>query len=294
MLPLFPACAGTQAPPATITAPAFASDRIQVNVVGTGPDVVLIPGLGSSPAVWESTIDALPGYRYHLIHVDGFAGAPPRANAEGPLIAPVAEEIARYIAASKLDQPTLIGHSLGGTLAMLVAARHEGLAARVMVVDMVPFVGAMVVPGATAESIAPIAAITRAALADPSKSEEQRTREVQQTIGGMIKTENMRETAIADSLASDQQVSAQAMYDLMTTDLRPELANVAVPMKVLWVSPPSIPLNSEQMAELYSQSFSAAPSAELIYFEDSYHFIMHDAPDKFQREVSEFLTSPER
>src|SRR3954453_1401602 len=31
------------------------SDRITVTVRGTGPDVVLIPGLASSSAVWEAT-----------------------------------------------------------------------------------------------------------------------------------------------------------------------------------------------------------------------------------------------
>jgi hypothetical protein len=47
LLPLAAACATTAAPP-----PPFASDRIGVEVHGSGPDVVLIPGLSSSPRVW--------------------------------------------------------------------------------------------------------------------------------------------------------------------------------------------------------------------------------------------------
>ena len=45
------------------------------------PDVVLIPGLGSSRAVWDGEVKLLaPNYRLHLVQVDGFAGAPAGAN----------------------------------------------------------------------------------------------------------------------------------------------------------------------------------------------------------------------
>ena len=76
----------------------FQSDRIRVTVDGDmdGRDIILIPGLSSSPAVWQGTVDHLNGaYRVHRIHVQGFAGAPAEGNASGPVAAPGAEEIAR-------------------------------------------------------------------------------------------------------------------------------------------------------------------------------------------------------
>jgi len=129
---------------------AFASDRIGVTVTGSGPDVILIPGLSSSPEVWQSTIAALPGYRYHLVHVSGFAGRPAGANASGPVLAPVAGEIARYISESHLDRPAIVGHSMGGSWAIMIAARHPGLVSKIMVIDMMPYLGAMFrQPGST-------------------------------------------------------------------------------------------------------------------------------------------------
>jgi Niemann-Pick C1 protein len=62
--------------PGSASAAPFASDRISVRVEGEGPDVVLVPGLGSSPQAWASTVAAVPGYRYHLVQVKGFAGLP--------------------------------------------------------------------------------------------------------------------------------------------------------------------------------------------------------------------------
>lgn len=61
------------------------SDRITVTVRGHGPDIVLIPGLTCSSAVWDATAAHLEGhYRLHLVQVNGFAGTPPQANAHGP------------------------------------------------------------------------------------------------------------------------------------------------------------------------------------------------------------------
>lgn len=268
-------------------AEAFASERIAVRTVGDGPDVVLIPGLSSSPAVWESTTAALPGYRYHFVQIRGFAGLEPGANAEGPVVAPVAEEIARYIKESALAQPVLVGHSLGGAVAMMVAARNPQLASKVMVVDMMPFMGAMFAPGATPQSVEPIAAQIRDGIANgPAEAREAMTR---QTITDMVKTEAMRSGPVADSLASDPAVSGQAMYDLMTTDLRRELANIDAPLAVLWAMPPSAQITQDQMADFYRLSYSTAPQATVTFVPDSYHFIMFDAPVVFREALRNFL-----
>ena len=284
------ACAAGRLPVASSEAPrpAFASERIGVTVRGEGPDVVLIPGLSSSPEVWDGTIAAVPGYRYHIVQVAGFAGRAPGANASGPVVAPVAEEIARYIAEARLDRPALVGHSLGGTWAMMVAARHPERVARVMVVDMFPFLGAMFGgPTATADTLRPAAEQIRAAIAGGTP--EQRRARTEQTIASMVRTEAMRPQALAHSLASDAAVSGQAMYDLILTDLRPELAAVRVPMTVLWVRPQGAPVSEAQMAEFYRLSYAGVPQARLVHVPDSYHFIMWDAPELFRRELRTFL-----
>src|SRR4051812_4807299 len=76
----------------------FQPTRFSVEVIGRGPDVLLIPGLPSGRDVWRATAAALPGYRYHLLQVSGFAGETARGNRVGPVLAPLADEIIRYIA----------------------------------------------------------------------------------------------------------------------------------------------------------------------------------------------------
>jgi pimeloyl-ACP methyl ester carboxylesterase len=269
----------------------FASDRITVEVVGNGPDVVLIPGLGSSPEAWRSTVAAVPGYRYHLVQVKGFAGVAPGGNATGPVLVPVADEIARYIREQHLDHPAVVGHSMGGSLAMRVATQNPDIVGKLMVVDMMPFLGAMFAgPTATPQSVEPIAAQMRRGMIDATP--EVYRAQATGAVTAMVRNEEHRARAIADSVASNQAVSGQSMYDLVTTNLIPDLPRFTGPFTVLWVVPAGVPLTQEQLAMAYRAAYAGAPQAVVTHIPDSAHFIMWDNPTRFQSELRSFLTSP--
>jgi pimeloyl-ACP methyl ester carboxylesterase len=120
------------------------SDRITVTVRGQGPDVVLIPGLASSGAVWDATVSHLEGhYRLHIVQIAGFAGAPARANARGPVIQPTLEALDAYIKTNKLKSPKIIGHSLGGLMGMMLVLEHPEDGGKLMIVDSLPFFSAL-------------------------------------------------------------------------------------------------------------------------------------------------------
>lgn len=290
------ACAGVPNPEVPASAasaarPAFSSDRILVSVRGEGPDVVLIPGLSSSPTVWAETVTAHPGHRFHLIQLNGFADAPARGNAEGMVTASAAEEVARYIDSQGLRAPALIGHSMGGTIAMMTAARHPGRVGKVMVVDMVPWVGAFFgPPGATLDSVRPIADQIRAGMSGPPSPQGDAM--LTQMINSMVNTETRRAGVLAESRASDRGVSARAYHELITTDLRPELPRITAPVTVLYVRPTNFPGNDAQMDAFYKQSYAGVPSVSLRRIADSAHFIMFDQPERFAAEVRSFLATP--
>ncbi|MBU1384913.1 MAG: alpha/beta hydrolase [Alphaproteobacteria bacterium] len=272
----------------------FESGRFHVRVDGPAEpvgDVILIPGLASSPEVWDGLTDELKGrYRVHRLHVEGFAGAAPRDNAEGPVAAPVAEDIARYIAGQGLEKPALIGHSMGGTIAMMVAARHPDSVGKLMVVDMVPFVGAMfAAPGTnpTAESLAPTAeAIYASQTTGPEDAYRQR---MATTVTGMIRTEAVRAGPLEDAATSDRQVAASAYRELILTDLRPELAAITAPTRVLYVAFEMPGMTPAMTDGIYNASFATLPGASLKRIDDSAHFIMLDQPAVFAAEVNAFL-----
>lgn len=284
-----PACATTETASAGASKAAFQSDRIDVKVVGSGPDVILIHGLSSSRDVWNDTARRVPGYRYHLVQIAGFDGVPPGGNGgDGPLLAPVAEEIARYIREAGLKKPAVVGHSMGGSLTMMVAARHPDLVSKAMVVDMVPFMAAFYGgPAATLESVQPIAVQTRDRMAATSGDALRKV--IEPTIAGMVNTASLRPQAVDDAMTSDQGVASRGMYDLITTDLRPELKAMTMPVRVLYVRGPNVPITDAQMDAVYKMQFTNAPHATLVRVPDSAHFIMWDQPEKFASELSAFL-----
>jgi pimeloyl-ACP methyl ester carboxylesterase len=142
------------------------SGRMRVTVTGQGPDVILIPGLASSGAVWDGTVKALSAtHRVHVVQVAGFAGAPVAGNAEGPIVEPLVEAINGYIVSARLKSPAVIGHSMGGFTGLLLAQRHPDHVGRLLVVDSLPFFSALMSPTATVESVRPQAAAMRDAIA---------------------------------------------------------------------------------------------------------------------------------
>ena len=273
----------------------FQSTRMHVRVDGeAGPgvrDIILIPGLSSSPEIWQGTVDHLgAGWRVHRIHVQGFAGAPVEGNAEGPVAAPVAEEIARYIAENNLDKPVVVGHSMGGTIGLMLAARHPEAVGKLMVVDMIPFMGSMFArPGVnpTVESVRPM--VQGLMSQSRAASDAEYRDRAAATVSSMIKTDAERAGPLQETATSDRAVSQNAYEELLLTDLRPELARITVPTEVVYVAF-EFPGMTPQMTDgIYRASYANLPGVELKRIDDSAHFIMLDQPAEFYADLDAFL-----
>ncbi|HKY82078.1 MAG TPA: alpha/beta hydrolase [Sphingobium sp.] len=255
--------------PAPALAAPFASRRIAVTVRGSGPDVVLIPGLASGPGIWSGVTAALPGYRWHLVHVRGFAGLPPEGNASGALVQPLADEIARYISGAGLVRPAIVGHSMGGTLAMLVGLK--GVAGRVMVVDMLPEGAAMV--GGTASGMGFLA----------------------NQLGDYFTGTKAGRAYLAQILAqtrgakgSDPDVIANALRDLANMDLGPQIARLSAPLEVVYAVG-SDAAQANEINRTFRAAYAARKGARLLPIGPSGHMVMQDQPARFAAALKAFL-----
>lgn len=264
--------------------------RITVEVEGDGPDVVLIPGLSSPRDVWAPTAERLKAtHRLHLVEVRGFGGDAPGVNAEGPVLEPMMREIADYIDDCIVDQgrpaPAIIGHSLGGLTAMMIATRSPKEVGKLMVVDSLPFFGMLFGPTATVATVEPQAAAMQKMLAAKNTAEaDERTLQI------MSATDAGRAQVKAWTQAANAKVSAQLMYDDMTTDLRPELGTITAPFTMLYpLDASSMP--AEMVDGLYKGAFAAAKTATLQRIDGSRHFIMLDQPEAFAKAVDAFLAN---
>ena len=111
--------------------------------------MILIPGLQCSGAVWnEAVAHYSDEYQVHVLTIAGFAGEP---AIPGLRLSTVRDDLIRYIRENKLDHPVIVGHSLGGFLALWIAATAPDMIDRIVSVDGVPFLPALFNPSATAD-----------------------------------------------------------------------------------------------------------------------------------------------
>jgi pimeloyl-ACP methyl ester carboxylesterase len=273
--------------------------RFTVKVQGSGPDVILIPGLASSRAVWDESVKAHAGcYRLHVVQVRGF-GDNAGVNADGPVLEPFVHELADYIDDEIVNKgraaPAIIGHSLGGLSALMIGARYPQVADKIMVVDALPFIGtifgaadvATVRPRAEAMATSIRAQYKadgpKAALTDcDNPAEAAKVKSIwSNTPRGRCIVENWGKL-------SDPRVTAQAMLDDTLTDMRPELSKIAAPVTLLYAQDDNV--MPEAMARaLFEGQYAGTPKFTPVMVKGSYHFIMIDQPAEFLAQVELFL-----
>ncbi|WP_428154055.1 alpha/beta fold hydrolase [Brevundimonas sp.] len=265
----------------------FVSDRLSVEVVGAGPDVILIPGLASSREVWRTTADRLKATRrVHLVQLAGFAGEA-WAHGDGAFVQPEVEELARYIREAGLDRPAVIGHSMGGLSGLLLAQQHPELVGRLMTVDSLPFYSAMYGPTATAESARPFADRAAGMILNADDADFRTQQEA--TAKALSRTPAEQARIVDWSLASDRHAVASALKDVMTTDARPGLAAMTTPVTAIYASDADGGAPAAMADGMWGREYSALPGVTLVRVDGSRHFIMADQPERFAELVEAFL-----
>lgn len=270
--------------------------RVTILVEGSGPDVVLIPGLSSPRAVWDATAAQLKDrYRLHIVQVRGFGDAA-GINAEGPLLEPVMREVADYIDDCITDAdrpaPAIIGHSMGGLTGLMIAARAPDEVGKLMIVDALPFIGTLFIPDATAASVKQLAHEMagfiraghgrdwhRGPITDPG---------IESATGRMSNTAAGRIQVVKWTRVSDARVTAQVFYDVMTTDMRGELGAVRAPVTLLYAQDDgALPAATARAA--FEPHYAGLANFTAQMMPGSRHFIMLDQPQAFAGAVEAFL-----
>lgn len=276
-------------PTAPVAAAASAEERLpHISVVTMGDEgspVFLIPGLASPRAVWDGIAPKLAEtHRVYLVQVNGFGGDDVGANRDAGLFDGITADLDGYIRAHNIKDPAIIGHSIGGLLAMMMGTRYPGETGRVMVVDALPFFSLLLGDGITAESARPFAEQARArVIATPQPTEP-----VTSDPGGIWSITPAGRIQVANWAAkAESHVAGQAMYEAMTTDWRPELAKLkGKPFTVLYAT------GAGPRATTLWEAGYAGSSAKLVPIADSWHFIMLDQPKAFEEAVTTFLAQP--
>ncbi|MEH6422305.1 alpha/beta fold hydrolase [Pseudomonas sp. CGJS7] len=269
-----------------------AGERFQdlsIEVVGKGRPVLMIPGLNSAAETWRETCQALQADKVqcHLVQFPGLAGAP-AAKTEAYNDA-MRDQLLAYIEQRKLKHPVVMGHSLGGFVALKMGMAKPQAIDKLIIVDTLGFLGSLFGPGMTEETIRPMAENTRKLIL--TQDEAHYRRGIAATVQTMAHDDDKVALLRQWGEASDRPTTAQAMFEMMTTDLRPQLDKVKVPTLVLagWAAGVRYGGTRDSTLAMYQQHYARLDGVRIELSQDGYHFLMWDDPKWLQGEVRGFL-----
>ena len=110
--------------------------RLQALEAGQGPPLVLLHGLFGSARNWGAVQRALAAdYRVVALDLRNHGAS---SHAPGMAYAAQAEDVAETLAALGIESAVVLGHSMGGKVAMMLALTRPELVERLIVADIAP------------------------------------------------------------------------------------------------------------------------------------------------------------
>lgn len=267
---------------------AWEGELFTVSVEGAGRDVVFIHGLAASPECWEEAAEYLPGVRRHAIHMRGFSGLAPSAFRD-PMnfMKPTADALAGYIRTLKAGPVAVVGHSMGGIIALMLARDHADVVERLMVVDVPAYFSVLINPFATATSMAPFAQHSRRSYVERSKPDLHE--DIRRTTEKLVRDPAHMDRIIKWGMTSDRQTTADVMAEVMVTDLRGDVQRIEAPVDVIYTWDRTTPASKLGLDQVYASSYSGLRDGRKLRIDDARHYVMFDQPAAFYGAVETWL-----
>jgi pimeloyl-ACP methyl ester carboxylesterase len=191
---------------------------ISVEVTGKGKPIVLIPGFTVPGDIWNPLVKELEkNYECHIVTLAGFGKKEP---IEFPWLPKVNESLKNYILKNDLQNATIIGHSLGGTIATWLAAQNDLKLSKIILIDALPASGALMIPNFNPENLIYESPYNNQQIAMDDVTFEQ-------TASAMAKSMSLKESAQEKIknwiLESDRKTYVYGYTDYLKLDLRENL-----------------------------------------------------------------------
>jgi len=258
---------------------------IHVNVTGKGEPIILIPGFTVPGEVWNPLVKELEKkYECHTITLAGFGGKAPIAF---PWLPKINQSIQNYIYDNSLKNVTVIGHSLGGTIATWLASQEETMVSNIIVVDALPAAGALMIPNFNPDNLVYDSPYNNQQLAMDDKQFEQMAITMSK---GMSLKESAQEDIKNWVLMADRKTYVYGYTDYLKLDLREDLKKISVPTTVIAAT---MPYGKEMVTKTYRDQYSNLEKYDFILADNAAHFIMLDQPEWFANQIKMILSSKE-
>jgi len=278
-------------PPDPPRAESFDVGMLHVDRYGSGDPIVLVPGLASGAWTWNGLIPHLAAtHSVYAVTIAGFAGRPATGTMS---FAAFENDLTALFDQRHLVKPVLVGHSLGGTLAIDYGETHPDRVRAIVAADGLPiFPGMQQLTQQQREAIgAQMASGVKAQTHDQFLAFEK----------NYMASVGVNDAALADQVAalsaqSDASAVAAWLQADLAADLRPNLAKITVP--VLEIAPyspaegnPAAPMHytEAEKADYYRTLLAGVAKLDVLTIAPARHFVILDQPERFQKALDDFL-----
>jgi len=258
--------------------------EFKVRVVGVGQPILLFPGFSCTEEVWEDTVAELSkNHECHLFTFAGFGDVPPIAF---PWYPKIENAVLDYIKNNGLEKPKLIGHSLGGTLALSLAAKAP-IFDELIIVDALTATGALFFPDYKSENMVYDSPYNNNVLA---MGTEDFNGMAAQMAAGMTLNKEKQQQLIDWMVQADRKTYVYGYTDYLKVDLREAVAQIKSPVTILAATQP---FGKEAAKKTYETQYKNLADYNLKFAEGAAHFIMYDQPEWFLEQLTLALATNE-
>lgn len=251
--------------------------RIHVTQQGNGnPALVFLHYYGGSSRTWSRVTEALPD-RYRIVATDHRGWGDSDAPSSGYRIADLADDAEGVIAELGLQRYVLVGHSMGGKVAQLIASRRpKGLEGLVLVAPSPP-------------SPMLLSDEQRATLSGAYQSRESVEFVIDNVLTAKPLDATLREQVIEDSLKGAPQAKAAWPDIAMREDITAAATSINVPTIVISGELDQV----DQVGTLQSELLPLIPHAAMHILPGIGHLSPLEAPAEVARLIANFLSAVE-
>ncbi|SHL84435.1 alpha/beta fold hydrolase [Flavobacterium chilense] len=240
--------------------------------------IIFIPGFASSGDVWNETkVNFEKDFTCYTLTMAGFAGAKPQPNAT---FKNWENEIANYIKANKIEKPIVIGHSMGGGLALAIAADYPELISKIVVVDALPCLNALMDPSFKSKENNDCTSMVNqmTTMSDTQFYDMQK-----KTMPRLLDDASKLDMVVGWSVKSDRKTFAEMYCDFSNTDLRDKISTIKCPSLILLES------YFVNLKPAIESQYKNLKTANFQYANKGLHFIMYDDAAWYLTQLNNFI-----
>ncbi|CAL2090388.1 Alpha/beta hydrolase [Tenacibaculum sp. 190524A05c] len=257
------------------------NQAIYAQVSGKGQPILLLPGFTVPGNSWQPIVKELEvNYECHVITLAGFGG---KKAIEFPWLPKVNEALENYISKNNLKNITVIGHSLGGTIAAWLASREKNNIEKIILVDALPAAGALMIPNYNPDYLVYESPFNKQQLNMNSKDFENLASSMSK---GMSLNKDAQNNIKKWMLQADRKTYVYGYTDYLKFDIRENLKNIKVPVTLLAAEKP---YGKDMVKQTYDKQYENLANYDFVIAENSAHFIMFDQPEWFLKQIKKSL-----